>query len=102
MGMPWWVLALRLSGLGFYIALCIIGGIVVGVVVDGALGTKVIFLLVGLILGCASAFYGTYKMVSPLLGSDGGVRGSDRSDGGSDASDGGPKGSDGPPSGRDG
>ena len=71
MGMPWWVLALRLSGLGFYIALCIIGGIVVGVVVDGALGTKVIFLLVGLILGCASAFYGTYKMVSPLLGPNG-------------------------------
>ena len=87
MGMPWWVLALRLSGLGFYIALCIIGGIVVGVLVDGALGTKVIFLLVGLILGCASAFYGTYKMVSPLLGSDAGVGGPDRGDG--------------PPSGRD-
>ena len=85
--MPWWVLAFRLSGLGFYIALCTVGGIVGGVLVDRALGTKVIFLLVGLILGCASAFYGTYKMVSPLLISNG--------------SDGGPSGSDGPPSGRD-
>jgi F0F1-type ATP synthase assembly protein I len=65
--MPWWVLALRLSGLGFYIALCIVGGIVVGVFVDRALGTKAIFLLVGLILGCVSGFYGTYKMVVPFL-----------------------------------
>lgn len=61
------MLALRVSGLGFYIALCIVGGIVVGVLVDRALGTKVIFLLVGLILGSASAFYGIYKMVTPLL-----------------------------------
>jgi F0F1-type ATP synthase assembly protein I len=79
--MPWWVLALRLSGLGFYIALCIVGGIVAGVLVDRALGSKVIFLLVGLMLGCVSAFYGTYKMVSPLLdsneGSTGGSNGGD-------------------------
>jgi F0F1-type ATP synthase assembly protein I len=79
--MPWWVLALRLSGLGFYIALCIVGGIVAGVLVDRALGSKVIFLLVGLMLGCASGFYGTYKMVSPLLdsneGSTGGSNGGD-------------------------
>ena len=79
--MPWWVLALRLSGLGFYIALCIVGGIVAGVLVDRALGSKVIFLLVGLMLGCVSAFYGTYKMVSPLLDSnEGSNRGSNGGD----------------------
>jgi F0F1-type ATP synthase assembly protein I len=69
--MPWWVLALRLSGLGFYIATCIVGGIVAGVVLDRALDTKVIFLLVGLIVGSAAAFYGTYRMVAPFLDMNG-------------------------------
>ena len=66
--MVWWVLALRLSGLGFYLAACIVGGIALGVWLDHLFGTRVIFLLVGLIVGCAAAFYGTYKMVLPLLG----------------------------------
>ena len=66
--MVWWVLALRLSGLGFYLAACIVGGITLGVWLDHLFGTRVIFLLVGLIVGCAAAFYGTYKMVLPLLG----------------------------------
>ena len=69
--MPPWVLALRLSGLGFYIVICIVGGIVGGVLLDNALNTKVIFLLVGLLLGSVSAFYGTYKMVAPLLDPNG-------------------------------
>ena len=70
--MPWWVLALRLSGLGFYIAICIVGGIALGVWLDSVFGTRVIFMLVGLLLGCTSAFYGTYRMVNPLLGDIGG------------------------------
>lgn len=69
--MPWWVLALRLSGLGFYIATCIVGGIVAGIALDRALDTRVIFLLVGLILGSAAAFYGTYRMVAPFLDMNG-------------------------------
>ncbi len=66
--MAWWVLALRLSGLGFYIAICIVGGIVLGVWLDKILDTQVIFLLVGLVVGCTAAFYGTYRMVVPLFG----------------------------------
>ena len=66
--MAWWVLALRLSGLGFYIAICIVGGIALGVWLDRIFDTKVIFLLVGLFVGCVAAFYGTYKLVVPLLG----------------------------------
>ena len=66
--MVWWVLALRLSGLGFYIAVCIVGGIALGVWLDKIFDTRVIFLLVGLMLGCAAAFYGTYRMVAPLFG----------------------------------
>ena len=66
--MVWWVLALRLSGLGFYIAACIVGGIALGVWLDRVLDTRVVFLLVGLIVGCLAAFYGTYRMVVPLFG----------------------------------
>ena len=71
--MVWWVLAFRLSGLGFYIAFCIVGGIILGVWLDNILDTQVVFLLLGLILGCAAAFYGTFRMVVPLFGNiDGG------------------------------
>ena len=66
--MVWWVLALRLSGLGFYIAVCIVGGIILGVWLDNILETRVVFLLLGLILGSVAAFYGTYRMVVPLFG----------------------------------
>ena len=66
--MPWWALALRVSGLGFYLAICIVGGIVLGVWLDEILGTRVVFLLLGLIAGCAAAFYGAYRMVVPFLG----------------------------------
>ena len=66
--MVWWVLALRLSGLGFYIAACIVGGIALGVWLDTVFETRVVFLLVGLIVGCLAAFYGTYRMVAPLFG----------------------------------
>lgn len=66
--MPWCILALRLSGLGFYIAICIVGGIALGVWLDNVFNTRVIFMLIGLLVGCTSAFYGTYRMVTPLLG----------------------------------
>ena len=66
--MAWWVLALRLSGLGFFIATCIVGGIALGVWLDRIFETRVVFLLVGLVVGCAAAFYGTYRMVVPLFG----------------------------------
>ena len=75
--MVWWVLALRLSGLGFYIAFCIVGGIALGVWLDRVLDTRVVFLLIGLGLGCATAFYGTYRMVVPLFGDSDGVKGKD-------------------------
>lgn len=65
--MPWWVLALRLTGIGWYIATCMVGGIVGGVFLDGWLGTKPLFTLVGLFLGLAVAFYGTYRLLQPFL-----------------------------------
>ena len=65
--MNWWVLALRLTGLGWYVALCIVGGVWGGVALDKAIGTTPVFLLTGVVLGSIIAFWGLYRMVYPLL-----------------------------------
>ena len=61
------VLALRLTGLGWYVALCIVIGVAGGAWLDGLAGTKGLFLLLGTVLGSVVAFWGLYKMVQPLL-----------------------------------
>lgn len=65
--MKLWVLAVRLTGLGWYVALCIVFGIVGGLALDGLLETKPLFMLLGILLGSVVAFWGLYKMVQPLL-----------------------------------
>ena len=62
-----WVMAVRLTGLGWYVALCIVFGIVGGLALDGLLETKPLFMLLGILLGSVVAFWGLYKMVQPLL-----------------------------------
>jgi F0F1-type ATP synthase assembly protein I len=62
-----WVLAVRLTGLGWYVALCIVFGIVGGLALDGLLETKPLFMLLGILLGSVVAFWGLYKMVQPLM-----------------------------------
>ena len=66
--MPWWALALRLTGVGWYVAACIIGGLGGGILLDRWLHTQVLFTLVGVVLGSATAFFGVYRLVRPLLG----------------------------------
>ena len=66
-GSPWWAFALRVTGLGWYIAACVVIGIVAGVWLDRVLETKILFTLLGLALGSISAFWGAYKMVLPVL-----------------------------------
>ena len=63
-----WVAALRLSGIGFYIAGCIILGVVLGVWLDRKVDLSPLFTLLGLGLGLFAAFFGTYRMLLPLLG----------------------------------
>ena len=63
-------LALRLTGLGWYVATCIVVGAVGGVALDKLLGVAPLFTLLGVILGTVAAFYGLYKMILPLLGSN--------------------------------
>ena len=65
--MNWWVLALRLSGLGWYVAFCIVLGVAGGLGLDKLAGTIPLFTLLGTVLGSVIAFWGMYKMVQPLL-----------------------------------
>ena len=72
--MTWWVLALRLTGMGWYIAACVTGGIVGGIVLDNWLGTAILFTSIFLILGIVIAFYGVSRMVIPFLNVDDGTK----------------------------
>jgi len=62
-----WVAALGLTGVGFFISACIIGGLLGGIWLDNKLNTGPVFLITGLILGIALAFFGVYNMVKPIL-----------------------------------
>ena len=64
-----WVAALRLIGVGFFIGGSILLGVVAGRWLDSKLNTEPIFVIVGLVLGIAIAFYGVYQMLLPLTGS---------------------------------
>tara|TARA_Y100000294_G_C8381750_1_gene267064 strand:- start:155 stop:409 length:255 start_codon:yes stop_codon:yes gene_type:complete len=61
------LLALRLTGLGWYVASCIVIGVVGGVALDKWLGLKPLFTLLGIGFGTTTAFYGLFKMIQPLI-----------------------------------
>ena len=65
--MNWWALGVRLTGLGWYVALCIVIGVAGGAWLDKLIGTTPLFILLGTVLGSVVAFWGLYKMVQPLL-----------------------------------
>ena len=65
-----WVGALRLTGIGFYIAGCIILGVVLGVWLDDKLDVSPLFTLLGLVSGLFAAFLGTYRMLLSVLGEE--------------------------------
>ena len=62
-----WRVALRLTGLGWYVAFCILIGVVGGVWLDRFAGTRLLFTLLGTVLGSVAAFWGVYKMILPVL-----------------------------------
>ena len=66
-GMSRWGAALRLIGVGFYIGVSIVLGVVVGLWLDSRLNTEPILVIVGLILGVVVAFYGVYRILLPLI-----------------------------------
>ena len=62
------VLAMRLLGLGWYIAASIVLGVGGGLLLDRWLGTVPLFTLLGVLVGSVVGFYGMYRMVLPLMG----------------------------------
>lgn len=59
--------AVRLIGIGWYFALCIVIGIVGGVLLDQVTGTAPLLTILGVLLGMFVAFYGGYKMLNEVL-----------------------------------
>ena len=62
---------LRLLGIGWFVALCIVGGVIGGLLLDDALGTDPALVLVGLGLGLSVAVFGMYRMLMAVLSDDG-------------------------------
>jgi F0F1-type ATP synthase assembly protein I len=59
-----WIPALRLTGIGFYIATCIVGGTLIG----WWLGDKQpVYMIIGLVVGLILAVYGVYRMIRGII-----------------------------------
>ena len=59
--------ALRLIGIGWYVSVCMVGGIFAGVQLDHWLGFSPVFILLGVAVGLVSAGFGMYRMVTSIL-----------------------------------
>lgn len=67
---PWWVTGLQFTGIGWFIASAIVLSTLGGVWLDNQFSTSPLFILLGLAMGTATGFYGTYRMiVTTLVGS---------------------------------
>jgi len=66
-GMRRWQAALRLIGVGWYVGLSLLAGVLGGLWLDNKLNTQPLFVLVGLFLGFVVAIYGIYRILLPLL-----------------------------------
>ena len=59
-----WIPALRLTGIGFYIAICIVGGTLLG----WWLGDKQpLYMIIGMVVGLILAVYGVYRMIRSII-----------------------------------
>ena len=66
-GMSRWVVAMRLVGVGWFVGISILLGVLGGLWLDNKFGIKPVFVIVGLILGLIVAGYGVYQMLLPLI-----------------------------------
>ncbi len=62
-----WEAALRLIGLGWYVGVSIVLGVLGGLWLDNKFNSSPVFTIIGLLLGIVVAFYGVYKMILPNL-----------------------------------
>jgi Putative F0F1-ATPase subunit Ca2+/Mg2+ transporter len=58
----------RLIGIGWYFAVCIVGGLAGGYGLDYVAGTGPLLTMLGLFLGIALALYGGYRMIMEAIG----------------------------------
>jgi len=63
-----WGVALRVTGVGFYVGGSIVLGVFAGLWLDSKLNTAPILVIAGLLLGLMVAFYGVWKMLLPFVG----------------------------------
>lgn len=56
-----------LIGIGWYLGICIFLGIWLGMQLDQTFNTRLLFTLIGLFMGLAVAFYGTYRMLRRVI-----------------------------------
>lgn len=61
---------LQFLGIGWYIALCLLAGVGVGIWLDRQLESMPFLTLLGLGLGLLTAGYGTYKLLKPWVESN--------------------------------
>ena len=59
-----WEAALRLTGVGFFIGICILGGAFIGWWLGDE---KPLFMIIGLVAGLIVATYGVYQKIRPLM-----------------------------------
>jgi hypothetical protein len=59
--------ALGLLGIGWYVALCLLGGAFGGIWLDSRFGTGPLFVLLGIGAGLAIAGFGMYRMLQAVL-----------------------------------
>jgi ATP synthase protein I len=62
-----WGPAVRLTGVGFYIGICLVGGALGGRWLDQKFDTQPVFVLTGLFVGLVLAGWGVYRMLLPML-----------------------------------
>ena len=65
-----WIAAARFLGIGWFIVICIVGGVFGGRWVGQQLDNVVVFSLLGLVLGVMLAGYGVYQSYSLLKKSE--------------------------------
>ena len=63
-----WGVALRLTGVGFYVGGSIVLGVWAGLWLDREFNTAPILVIIGLLLGLVVAFYGVWRMLLPFIG----------------------------------
>ncbi len=66
-GMRRWQAALNLIGVGWFVGVSLLLGVLGGLWLDSEFGSKPLFVIVGLILGIIVATYGVYRMLLPLI-----------------------------------